>query len=294
MGLRSPRGKVTTDPEVTVNVPASDVLKVPGASLYHEVSGEGPVLVFIAGGSTDAGVFGAVAALLADAYTVVAYDPRGNSRSPLDGPAEDQRIEIHAEDARRLIEKVAVGPVYVFGSSSGAIAGLELVTRHPELVHRLIAHEPPAIRLLADASAEEAFFAEIQEVYRRDGADAAMERFAVGAGMPDVAPPPGVELPAPVVEMLDRIGRNSGFFLEHEMLQFTGFGGLDVPALKALAARIVLACGADSREHLPARPVRALAADFGTGLVEFPGGHLGYLTHPVEFATRLREVLAAG
>jgi pimeloyl-ACP methyl ester carboxylesterase len=275
-----------------MTLPASDVLKVPGASLYHEVSGQGPVLVFIAGGSTDAGVFGVVAAMLADAYTVVAYDPRGNSRSPLDGPAEDQRIEVHTEDVKRLIEKVAGAPVYIFGSSSGAIVGLELVTHHPELVQRLIAHEPPAIRLLPDPSAEAAFFAEVYELYQRDGVDAAMERFTVGIGMQDATPPPGVELPPPVAELLDRIGRNNGFFLAHGMRQFSGFGGLDVPALKAVASRIVLACGADSREQLPARPGRALAAEFGTEPVEFPGGHAGYLTHPVEFAARLREVLA--
>jgi pimeloyl-ACP methyl ester carboxylesterase len=36
---------------------------------------------------------------------------------------------------------------YVFGSSSGAITGLELLVRHPERIRLLIAHEPPAVEL---------------------------------------------------------------------------------------------------------------------------------------------------
>jgi pimeloyl-ACP methyl ester carboxylesterase len=268
----------------------SDILKVPGASLYHEVSGEGPVLLFIAGGGTDAGIFGAVAAMLSGAYTVVTYDPRGNSRSPLDGPAQDQRIDVLADDAKRLIEKVAGGPAYVFGSSSGAIVGLELVSRHPELVRRVVAHEPPAIRLLPDSSAEQAFFDRIYQLYRTDGVDAAFSAFGKGTGMPD-PPPPGVELPPPVAELLERMGRNNEYFLEHQMRQFVGYE-LDVAALRAVSAQIVLAGGADSREFLPARPGMALAAEFGVEVVEFPGGHVGYLTHPMEFAARLREVLA--
>jgi pimeloyl-ACP methyl ester carboxylesterase len=265
-------------------------LKVPGATLYYEVTGAGPVLLFIAGGSTDAGIFGVVAALLADAYTVVTYDPRGNSRSPLDGPAEDQRIEIHTDDARLLLEKVSTGPARVFGSSSGAIVGLDLAVRHPELVKVVVAHEPPAVELLPDPTAERAFFAEVYERYQRQGVEAAMAFFGAGTGMPD-PPPPGVELPPPVAEMLDRFGRNTGFFLEHELRQFTSYLP-DVPALHAVADRIVLAGGVDSDGYLPYRPGSALADRLGAEVVRMPGGHLGYMTDPVEFAATLREVLA--
>jgi len=73
----------------------SEILKVPGARLYYEVQGSGPVLLMIPGGPTDAGVFAGLAGFLADRYTVVPYDPRGNSRSVLDGPPEDQRMDVH-------------------------------------------------------------------------------------------------------------------------------------------------------------------------------------------------------
>ncbi len=64
-------------------------LKVPGATLYYEVRGKGPLLVIIPGGPEDAGVFAELAAGLADTHRVVAIDPRGNSRSMFDAaPAE--------------------------------------------------------------------------------------------------------------------------------------------------------------------------------------------------------------
>jgi pimeloyl-ACP methyl ester carboxylesterase len=63
----------------------TDTLQVPGATLYYEVSGSGPMLLLIPGGPADAGVFADLAGFLADRYTVVAYDPRGNSRSVTDG-----------------------------------------------------------------------------------------------------------------------------------------------------------------------------------------------------------------
>jgi pimeloyl-ACP methyl ester carboxylesterase len=61
-------------------------LRIPGATLYYEMRGAGPVLVLIAAGSSDAGIFERLANVLANEYTVVSYDRRGNSRSPLDGP----------------------------------------------------------------------------------------------------------------------------------------------------------------------------------------------------------------
>jgi pimeloyl-ACP methyl ester carboxylesterase len=58
-------------------------LTVPGARLHYEVRGRGPVLLMICGGIYDAAGYAALADRLADAYTVVTYDRRGNSRSPL-------------------------------------------------------------------------------------------------------------------------------------------------------------------------------------------------------------------
>ena len=102
----------------------AQTLQLKGATLYYETRGSGPVLLLIAGGAADAGVFEDVASLLAHDYTVVTYDPRGNSRSPLTGEPEDQQIEVHSDDAMRLLETVTTSPAAVFGTSSGAEAVL--------------------------------------------------------------------------------------------------------------------------------------------------------------------------
>ena len=159
----------------------TDTLTVPGATLYYEVRGTGPTLLLICGGVYDAAGYAGLAQRLADRYTVVTYDRRGNSRSPLTGPPAPQQVEEHAEDARRILAAVGAESALVFGNSSGASIGLELVARHPELVRVLVAHEPPVFDLLDDRDRWAALMTEVEQAYARDGADVAGAVF--GAGM---------------------------------------------------------------------------------------------------------------
>ena len=108
-------------------------LAVPGAELYYETwGGDGPLLLLIPGGNGDAASFAPLAPLLAAARTVVSYDRRGFSRSPLAGaPSDDERLGADAEDARSLIDHLGGGRADVLGSSSGAIVALELLSRRP-------------------------------------------------------------------------------------------------------------------------------------------------------------------
>ena len=50
--------------------------------LYYEVRGSGPTLLCIMGASGDGAHFNRLAASLANEFTVVTYDRRGNGRSP--------------------------------------------------------------------------------------------------------------------------------------------------------------------------------------------------------------------
>src|SRR3954471_7582696 len=76
-----------------------DSVTVPGARLYYEATGSGPVLLLIHGAPADAGVFAPIVDLLAEDYTVVQYDTRGISRSQTDGPPEEIPVSVHADDA---------------------------------------------------------------------------------------------------------------------------------------------------------------------------------------------------
>jgi len=95
--IAAQRNEVTRGTEVNV---VKKTMKVAGATLYYEVRGSGPVLLMIPGGPADSDVFAGIAPMLAERYT---YDPRGNSRSPLDGTPEAWRAEVHADDANLLL-----------------------------------------------------------------------------------------------------------------------------------------------------------------------------------------------
>ncbi|MFI7064130.1 alpha/beta hydrolase [Kribbella sp. NPDC050124] len=279
-------------------------LPVPGATLHYEVTGSGPVLLLIAGGGTDAGIFSGIVGQLSADYTVVAYDPRGNSRSrydaePVDGcdaEAADSADEVVAqatEDALAVIDAVAGdSPAYVFGSSSGAITGLELITRYPERVRMLVAHEPPCVEVLPDATDAAAFFQDVYDTYRRDGLDAADVLFSIGTGMDQDEPPPVEDLLPEYQELFRRMRANAASFYEHKLLPFTRYEP-DLDALKQVAHKIVPAAGHDSAEYLPGRPIQVLADHLGWPVVTFPGPHTGYATHPAPFATLLSRLLEA-
>lgn len=273
-----------------------NTLKVPGASLYHEVVGEGPTLLMIPGGATDASVFAGIAGQLADRYTVVTYDARGNSRSELDGPATDQRLDDHVDDARRLLGAVSDEPGYVLGSSGGAIVGLELAIHHPGLVRTLVAHEPPVTELLPDAARYRALSQEMYEIYRSDGVGAAMAKFmavtGLGGGEEPAAPPPADPSPEAGAAMA-RIQGNMEFFLAHSMRMFEGYVP-DAEALKAVSTRVVIACGEESTGQAAHDASVALAALIGTDVWRVPGDHGGYGAHPVGFAAALDEAFRAG
>jgi pimeloyl-ACP methyl ester carboxylesterase len=274
----------------------TNTVKVPGASLYYETRGTGPVLLCIPGGPTDAGMFADLAGRLADRYTVVTYDPRGHSRSTLDGEPHDIPVATHADDAAVLLGALGGGPAYVYGSSGGATIGLDLVTRYPGLVHTLVAHEPPLMELLPDADRWRAAFTDIHETYRTQGVYPAMGKFAVVVeeGGPKYSEEMQRAEPTPEsAEMGARMGGNFGLFLAHEIRQIGGYEP-DVEALRASTTRIVSAAGETSEQQAACRAAVALAERLGTPAAYLPGSHGGWGSDPQEFAERLHAALSGG
>jgi pimeloyl-ACP methyl ester carboxylesterase len=283
-----------------------DVLKVPGASLYHEVRGSGPVLLLICGGVYDAGGYGPLAEQLAGRYTVVTYDRRGNSRSPLDGPPAPQSIEVHGDDAHRVLTAAGVAagePAHVFGNSSGAMIGLALAARHPEQVRALVAHEPPLFELLPDRDGWRAVIRDVEDTFATDGAGAAMQvlgaAFAASGSaaadregrMPGGGEAPQGQPDPETMAMMARLQKNMEFFIGYEVPPFNTYVP-DLAALEASSMRVVAAVGEASEGEPPYRAALALAERLGTAPVTFPGDHGGFGNQPEAFATRLHEVLS--
>lgn len=237
------------------------------------------------------------------------YDRRGNSRSTVASPHQQARIGEQIADALALLDLLGgtgqddqddqePAPAYVFGGSGGAIIALDLATRHPHRVRTLVAHEPPVVTVLPDASAHLARFEELRALHRTDGTEQAMAAFNADHAGSEQDFEYDPELP-PDRDIVQRFAGNFDMFLGTEMLAFVRYEP-DVAALRAAAragTRLVIGGGERSSAHYPYRAGAVLAERLGreyAEFVEFPGDHAGYLGRPRAFAEKLRAVLGAG
>jgi pimeloyl-ACP methyl ester carboxylesterase len=281
-------GRVSDDP-VTGRLP------VPGASLYFEVRGRGPALLLIPTGNGDAGPYTPLATAMSARHTVITYDKRAYSRSPLDAPDDGtDRVVSDVEDAAALVGHLADGPADVLGGSSGAIVALELLARHPDRVRTSVVHEPPLASVLPDAVAWLEFYTNLYDTYRDAGPAAAMAVFRERMGMHGTTrPPDDAQLPPDeLAAMLARIRANHTLWFEREVREYPAFQP-DLVALKAVADQLVLGGGESSRDDPPYEPNTVLAEGLGVPVTHFPGGHVGFVTHPWEFADALSALLTA-
>jgi pimeloyl-ACP methyl ester carboxylesterase len=244
--------------------------------------------VLVPGGDGDAASSDALAAHLIDTHTVLTYDRRGLSGSVLDDPSEPPTVTTHADDLHHLLAALTTDPVFVAGSSIGAMIALELVARHPSQVRLLVAHEPPATQLLApdDRARARRDQEDVERIFQAEGAVPALLRFGALIGLdPSDREPDSPGMPSSP----DRLP-NLEFFLTHDAPAVARHR-LDLAALKSVGDRIVPAVGESSAHIWPHACARLLAEALGTPYVTFPGGHNGSNFRPRAFAARLREVL---
>jgi pimeloyl-ACP methyl ester carboxylesterase len=263
---------------------AAQILDVPGARLYYERQGTGPLLLMI-GSPMDSTGFAGLARALAGRYAVVTYDPRGIGHSTCEDPTQDITPEQQADDIHRLLSALGGGPAHIFGSSGGAVVGLALVTAHPAQVRTLVAHEPPVIELLSDRDQVRARIQDTYDTYRADGVGPAMAKFMAHAGL-DQAP---VQQPSSP-EQMAAMRATGETFLAHLLRPTTSYRP-DIETLRSTPARIMVAVGATSQGQLAHRTALALADRLGTPATEFPGDHAGFVTHPDQCAQLLDQLL---
>lgn len=263
------------------------VLDVPGARLYYETRGSGPLLLMVPGANGNADVFTSVAKHLATYYTVVTYDRRGFSRSQLDGPQDyEHRLATDADDVRLLIEHLSEAPATVFGTSSGAVVALETLTRHPSTIRTLVPYEPAALRQLPDGQEWMDFVYELYDLYRQSGPRPALRKFREYLFTASDR-----QLMTRAMDLSsEQVLANATYWFEHELRQYSGVA-LELAALTAHADRIVPAVGRESRGY-PAYEVNVeLGARLGCDVIELPGGHAGFAAEPTEFARHFLQAL---
>ncbi|HEX2647855.1 MAG TPA: alpha/beta hydrolase, partial [Candidatus Dormibacteraeota bacterium] len=258
-------------------------LKVPGASIYYEVRGSGPALLCIPGGPADAGAFHPLAGELAPNYTVITYDPRGLSRSPLEGPFDDaQAIEINADDAYRLIRAVTDGKANVLASSGGATISLELARQHPEAIATLVPHEIPSAAFQEDPARARDEFIDITDTFKAAGLGAAFPKFAAAIRLQAPPPAPPSEPTPEQLEGMAMMQRNMDFWFGHTM-RAIGLYEPDIEALNSGSCRIVSGVGEESAGEPAHDSGLRLAQVLGTEAAVFPGAHGGFESHAPAF-----------
>lgn len=262
-------------------------LDVPGARLHYEVRGQGP-LVALVGAPMHAESFAPLADLLAGDHTVLTADPRGINRSTLDDPGQDSTPELRADDLARLLTHVGAGQAAVFGSSGGAITALALAQSRPDLVHTVIAHEPPLAELLDDRDKLHAGTDDQIATYLGGDVIGAWAKFMEQAN---------IFLPEGALEMMfggerdpQQVADERRWF-SHELSATTRWRP-DLDALRSAGIRLVIGIGEDSTGQVCDRASQALAAELGIEPTIFPGGHTAFADDPDGFAPSLRGVLS--
>jgi pimeloyl-ACP methyl ester carboxylesterase len=126
-----------------------------GVALHYVEQGTGTPIIFVHGSLGDYTYWKQQVDAFTQHFHVVDYSRRYN------WPNENKAVpnysaETDADDLAELIKSLHLSPANVVGHSYGALTGLFLAIRHPELLRRLVLAEPPAVSLLEHLSGENA------------------------------------------------------------------------------------------------------------------------------------------
>jgi pimeloyl-ACP methyl ester carboxylesterase len=273
---------------MTATTTTSGLIQAGTTRLYHEVRGSGPALL-ITGGTGDAGEWAKLAPTLAEECTVVTYDRRGKSRSPRpDGWTATSMAEA-ADDAAALLRALDLTPAVVVGHSGGASMACALVAGHPEVVRHAVLVEPPLLAVVPQGQQMVAGMrAVIEQAMAEGGPRQAMEAFIRGNAGDEVADQWFASLDP---SGRDRILDNGAVFFPIQLPAFAAFIP-DPEAMRASGVPLTVVVGAENRDTWYGAAATWLAEGTGAELVELPGGHGGFVSHPQEFLALVRRIVS--
>ncbi|MFI1582455.1 alpha/beta fold hydrolase [Embleya sp. NPDC020630] len=265
-------------------------VRLNGADLYYEVTGEGDPLVLVHGSWTDHTGWGPILPALAASYRVLVYDRRGHSRST-GGTGPGSRLQ-DEDDLAALLERLDLGPAHVVGNSFGASTALGLGARRPELFRSLVAHEPPLFATVANDP-------QLGPLMRvaQDRIDAVVERLSAGDDrggahlfVEEVALGPGMWERLPERARETFVG-NAGTFLDE--LNDPHWDEIDVTGLSALTVPVLLSYGTTSPPWY-AKIVGGLAEAIAHARIRTldGAGHVPHTTHPELYVATVTGFLA--
>src|SRR5919204_4587551 len=165
-----------------------------GVHIFSEQRGDrGAPVVFVHGSWGDHHNWDAVVPDFARSFRVFTYDRRGHSQS--ERPPGQGSIEEDVADLAAFIRTNGIAPAHVVGNSGGAVVVLKLAAAEPDLLTRVVVHEPPLIGMIQDhpmmPAVRQRMSAVIERLESGDaecGARLFVETVALGPGMWDKLP----------------------------------------------------------------------------------------------------------
>jgi pimeloyl-ACP methyl ester carboxylesterase len=126
-------------------MPEPTYASVNGLQMYYEVHGSGPALVLLHGGLGTVGLnFGPMIPALAESHRVIAVEMQGHGHTAdID---REMTLENFADDIVTLLVQLGIEQADFFGYSLGGCVSLAVVTRHPNLVGKLVLASTPTRR----------------------------------------------------------------------------------------------------------------------------------------------------
>jgi pimeloyl-ACP methyl ester carboxylesterase len=113
-----------------------DYVAAGGLRTYYEALGAGEPLVLLHGGLCTIETWGGQASALAERYRVYLPERRGHGRTPdVEGPFTYGDM---ADDTIAFMDALAIGRAHLVGWSDGALVGLIVALRRPDLVSKLV------------------------------------------------------------------------------------------------------------------------------------------------------------
>ena len=271
--------------------PSAHALDVPGARLYYERRGTGPLPPMI-GSPMDSTGFAGLASAAPATDTVVTWMTRAASASSSrEDTSQDVTPGQQADDVHRLLSALGGGPRRCSAAAVARLSGSRWSPPTPARYDTLVAHEPPVVELLPDGAQVRAQFEDIYDTYRADGAEKAWQKFVAIPAWPVTGAGSGAD---PRWEP----SRGDGPDARHQRDVFAKTcssdrrtTGPDIGA-EGGANRIVVAAGADVEGAAPEPYGRGARRRARHHRGRFPGDHVGFMMLPEQCGRVLHQVLS--
>src|SRR5689334_14772772 len=122
-------------------------IDINGTKLAYRDVGKGSPMVLVHANITDIRAWAGIENDLAQHFRLITYSRRYYWPNEPIADGMDDPWHVHADDLGALIDKLAIAPVHLVGSSSGAFIAMLLARRRPELFTTLILQEPPVLSI---------------------------------------------------------------------------------------------------------------------------------------------------